>query len=393
MDFATLPPEVNSARMYAGAGAGPMLTAAAAWDGLAADLRATATSYQSVIAGLTSGPWLGPSSVAMAAAAAPYVGWVSTTAAQAEQAGGQAKAAVAAYEAAFAATVSPPMIAANRALLMALIATNALGQNAPAIAATEAHYGEMWAQDAAAMYGYAGGSAAASTLTPFTPPAPATNPAGQGAALVQAVGASAGNEMQTGLSQLMSTVPTALQGLAQPLQSTSGLSGTLQSLGFTTPASFLSLFSPYSAAVTSTGASISTVNLSTRLGAVPGGAAPVAADTALQGRVGSGIGALGSAGPAGLEGSAVTAGLGRAASVGALSVSPSWAAVAPAAPAVRLMAAELPGTSVNGAPAVSTGMPGGVFGESLLGTLAGRGIGSFGPRGRVTVMARPPDAG
>ena len=53
---------------------------------------------------------------------------------------------------------------------MALIATNVLGQNTPAIAATEAQYGEMWAQDAAAMYGYAGNSAAATVVKPFTQP-------------------------------------------------------------------------------------------------------------------------------------------------------------------------------------------------------------------------------
>ena len=35
MNFSVLPPEVNSARMYVGAGSGPMLEAAAAWDGLA----------------------------------------------------------------------------------------------------------------------------------------------------------------------------------------------------------------------------------------------------------------------------------------------------------------------------------------------------------------------
>ena len=52
-------------------------------------------------------------------------------------------------------TVPPPVIAANRAQLMALIATNFFGQNTPAIAATEAHYSEMWVQDATAMYGYA----------------------------------------------------------------------------------------------------------------------------------------------------------------------------------------------------------------------------------------------
>src|ERR1700736_6620663 len=155
MDFGIYPPEINSARMYTGPGSAPMLTAAEAWQGLAAELHSAATSYQSVISGLTAGPWLGPASASMAAAAAAYVAWMSATAAQAEQTAAQAKAAAAAYETAFAATVPPPVIAANRTLLMALIATNVLGQNTPAIAATETQYAEMWAQDAAAMYGYA----------------------------------------------------------------------------------------------------------------------------------------------------------------------------------------------------------------------------------------------
>ena len=60
MDFAILPPEINSGRMYAGPGSGPMLAAAAAWDGLATELQSEAASYASVISGLTAGPWLGP---------------------------------------------------------------------------------------------------------------------------------------------------------------------------------------------------------------------------------------------------------------------------------------------------------------------------------------------
>ena len=209
MDFTMLPPEVNSGRMYAGPGSGPMLAAASAWDGLAAELQSTANSYESAISELTGGPWLGPSSASMAAAAAPYMEWMTTTAAQAEQTATQAKAAAAAYEAAFAMTVPPPLIAANRSLLMTLIATNIFGQNTMAIAATETDYAEMWAQDAAAMYGYAGSSATASTLTPFTSPPPTTNPAGAGsqAAAVAQSSTSSG-------SQLMSAVPQALQGLA-----------------------------------------------------------------------------------------------------------------------------------------------------------------------------------
>lgn len=38
VNFSVLPPEINSGRMFFGAGSGPMLAAAAAWDGLAAEL-------------------------------------------------------------------------------------------------------------------------------------------------------------------------------------------------------------------------------------------------------------------------------------------------------------------------------------------------------------------
>jgi hypothetical protein len=122
--FGALPPEINSGLMYAGAGSGSLVAAAAAWEGLASQLGSAATSYRSVVADLTGGPWVGPSSVSMAAAAAPYVAWMTTTAAQAEQTASQLGSAIAAYETAFAATVPPPLIAANRALLAALVATN-----------------------------------------------------------------------------------------------------------------------------------------------------------------------------------------------------------------------------------------------------------------------------
>ncbi len=154
-DFGALPPEINSGRMYAGPGSEPMMVAAAAWDELAAELGTATSGYSSVISELTSAPWVGPASASMVSAVMPYVTWLSAVAAQAEQTASQARAAAAAYETAFVMTVPPPVIAANRVLLMTLIATNFFGQNTPAIAATEAQYMEMWAQDAAAMYGYA----------------------------------------------------------------------------------------------------------------------------------------------------------------------------------------------------------------------------------------------
>ena len=171
MDFAALPPEINSGRMYAGPGAGPMMAAATAFNSLAAELSTTAAGYESVITELTCEQWLGPASASMAAAVQPYVVWMNATASRAQHAASQAMASAAAFETAFAATVPPPVIAANRAQLAALVATNFLGINTPAIMATEAHYAEMWAQDAAAMYTYAASSASAGTLTPMTPPA------------------------------------------------------------------------------------------------------------------------------------------------------------------------------------------------------------------------------
>src|ERR1700758_4767576 len=181
LDFAALAPEINSARMYSGPGSGSMLAAGAAWNTMATEMRSAADNYGSVISALTSAGWFGPSSMSMAAAAAPYVAWLSTTATQAEQTGAQANAAAAAYESAFAMTVPPALIAANRAQQSNLVSTNLLGQNTAAIAATEAQYGEMWAQDAAAMNGYATASRAASELT--TVSAPQSDPTANGTAL------------------------------------------------------------------------------------------------------------------------------------------------------------------------------------------------------------------
>ena len=415
LDFALLPPEVNSARMYAGAGSGPLLVAALAWEGLAAELHSTALSYSAVLSGLTEEEWRGPASAAMAAAAAPYVLWLNTAAVQAEQTAAQAEAAAAAYEAAFAATVSPPQIAANRAQLAALVATNILGQNTPAIAATEAQYGEMWAQDAAAMYGYAGSSAAAADLTSFAAPQQITDVAGlseQVAAVGEAAGTAQGAE-QSALSQLMSSVPDSLQSLASPSSSTAGTdSFALVDLGGWNP------FAPGSASHTTGlngvlnalfgtdtafGNFINANVWNTLVGSgffLPGNFLGTAADFVALSQVGAGAAegaASAAAGAAeGVAGAASgglgavsnsVAGLGNSALVGALSVPPSWTQAVPQSP----LGSALRGTPmVAPPPAVAAGMPGVPVGN-MAGQPFGRAMPHYGFK--PTFVARPPAAG
>jgi PPE-repeat protein len=147
----------------------------------------------------------------MISAVTPYIDWMSTTAAQAEETANHARAAVAAYEAAFAMTVPPPVIAANRALLAALVATNFFGQNTPAIMMTEALYVEMWAQDAAAMYGYAGASQVAVAVTPFTAPPQTTTPDGTSsqADAVAKAAATPASQAATVAQNAVSSAPTS----------------------------------------------------------------------------------------------------------------------------------------------------------------------------------------
>jgi triacylglycerol lipase len=154
MSFSVWPPEVNSVLLLDGPGAGPMLEAAAAWDGIGSELSSAANAFSSVTADLAGQAWQGPASASMTNAVAPYVDWLGGAAAQAERSAAQARAAATAFEAALATIVDPGQILANRGQLVSLVTSNLFGQNAPAIAAAEAEYERMWAQDVAAMGGY-----------------------------------------------------------------------------------------------------------------------------------------------------------------------------------------------------------------------------------------------
>jgi PPE-repeat protein len=402
LDYALLPPEVNSARMYAGAGSGPMLVAASAWKALAAELRSTALSYHAALSGLTDQEWHGPSAAAMTEAATPYVTWMNTTATGAEQTASQAEAAAAAYQNAYAATVPPTHITANRTRLTTLVSTNTLGQNTPAIAATEAQYSDMWAQDAAAMYGYAGSSAQATRLTQFSAPPPITTPdAGtdQTTAVTNAAGNAAGTGQNT-LSQLLTTTPNTLQTLSTPstlltndlggwnpfaagsAADTSGPNGVINAL-FGTNTAFGQLLN----------ANIWNTIFSSGF-YMPGNFLGTAADFIGLGNQGGAAAADGAAGAAtgaaegaAAAGGSITAATGNAPIVGPLSVPPSWTGAAPPSP----LAPAYGGTPmIAPPPAVAAGMPG-----VPLGATGANGIGRAAPQYgfRPTFVARPPSAG
>lgn len=360
MHFAVLPPEVNSGRMYAGPGSGSMLAAATAWDELASELDATAANIESVISELTDEPWQGPSAATAAAATAPQVAWLNATAEQATQAGAQAKAAATAYESAHAMTVHPSVIAANRSQLASLVATNLLGQNTAAIAATEVAYGEMWAQDVTAMYGYAGAAKAASQVTPFTPPQQTTDQGGllaQNAAVAQAAGNSASRVQSVLSGNAMNAVPNALQSLS----STSSASGLSDFSSFMNPYNLVSLGSGF------LGNGVGLIGVSGAAGFISDAEHKIT-DPGTKPKVEKPEGPPAVSRPS-AKARTVSAGMGRASTLGGMSVPQGWSN---AAPELRLTALESPlAGAARPGPGLLGQMP--LFGGAPLMGMPGRG--------------------
>ena len=410
MEFGALPPEINSGRMYAGPGSGPIMAAVAAWDGLGADLSTAASGYASVISELAQTPWAGPASASMLSAVTPFVSWLSVLAAQAEETAGQARAAAAAFEAAFAMTVPPPVIAANRVLLANLVATNLFGQNTPAIAATEAQYMQMWAQDAVAMYGYAASSLAASELAPFAPPPKTTAPdaaSNQGAAVAKAVAEPAGNTAQS-TSQLVAPQALSLNAsqAVQHASTTTAVANGSQSgpllQGVVQSGASSSSSSDYTAIMKNTvglayfsnGMGQFASSIAQQLTFGPGGSTAGAGGAWFPTPqfANLGLGNLGGVGHVG----AVTAGAGQAARIGTLSVPQHWAtltsAVSPATVSemetTPVHAAAATGTTGGPANGLLRGMPAGPLGRRS--ATAGY-VNKYGFR--YSVLARPPSAG
>lgn len=223
MDFGKLPPEITSGRMHCGPGPESMLLASGAWRTLAANLSEAAANCRKAVLKL-SDQWSGAASTAMQRATAPYLSWLASTGAQAEHAASQAAAAASAHRSALAAMVPPQDISANRAQRLSLAISNCLGQTGPAIADADTEYERMWARNADTMHAYARAAAAASVLSPFTPPPAADTVLSVHAAVpcppARAWRLSVGPEIITAASQLISTIPDALEAICRsPLAS------------------------------------------------------------------------------------------------------------------------------------------------------------------------------
>jgi PPE-repeat protein len=400
-DLGMLPPEITSAQIYAGPGSGSMMAAASAWNGVAAEMNSAAIGLDALITQLASEEWMGPASASMASAAEPYMTWMTTTAAQAEEAAAQAQSAAAAYETVLASVVPPPLIALNRAELTQAQATNVLGQNNGIISQLEAQYQEFWAQNSAAMYSYAGQSAAAAKVTPFTNAPTVANPAAAAVAQSATPAASIQQTLQGYLNQIQSALgllstPSGTTTLVSQFQASNPL---LQEMWFLfsgqtiLPTSFGALingYAPYASFFYNTeglpyfsiGMGNSFVQVAKSVGAITAPAASAAAAAVPKGLPGLG-GLLGG-------GAGAAAHLGSATSIGKLSVPISWTGATPAA----VPHAAIPVSSISAAPEAAGG-PGNLLGGMPLAGVGSGAASGAGPRYgfRPTVMARPPLGG
>jgi PPE-repeat protein len=407
MSFMMFPPELNSSLMYSGAGSGPLMAAASAWDEVAADLESAAASYQAVLAQLTGTSWLGPTSARMAAATAPYVDWLAGTAGQAAQTSAQARFAAAAYESAFAGTVPPAVIAANRSLLAALIATNFLGQNTPAIAATEAQYMEMWFQDGLTMDTYAT-LAQQAVVLPEQTPAPTPSDGGtsaNAAAAAQSTANSAtstGTNLATALQNLFpslssnSTTSNGLSGAAStalPAATTSALSSEASTVATTATGSILPVQAAYYLTMFASMPAQMLISMSNSMSAsqaMQAGQQAMLADVTslLDSKMKTMMASI--SGQMRGFGSAISAQLASAGKLGGLSVPNGWAQ---AAPEMVRAAPILPANSVA-APSVSAPLPNSPFTQALMGAMNGRGMGTQAAKtASVKVETRTPAGG
>ncbi|MGH3676760.1 MAG: PPE domain-containing protein, partial [Mycobacterium sp.] len=194
--------------------------ATAAHEALAAALAAEGARMGATTGATAATGWIGAGGTAMIATAIPYVAALEALSAWVQQSAASAAAIEQAYATARAAMIQVPICTTNRTTQVALVKTNIVGQNTPAIIGLDTEYfGHFWTNNAAQMGSYEGIVTPILAALGIPPPAaPLTaNPAGMagqaaaiGEAAAHGAASAAMSQSLQGVNQAAAAVePTA----------------------------------------------------------------------------------------------------------------------------------------------------------------------------------------